>query len=263
MAHEGKAAATGGGGAVAVIGLACRLPGAPDPDALWELLRSGRDAIGPPSASRLAAGPPIDPERPGGYLDQVDRFDAGFFGLSPREAAAMDPQQRLTLELGWEVLEDAGVVPAAVAGARAGVFIGAIGSDYATLVARAGEPAITRHTLAGLNKGLLANRLSYALGLRGPSLTVDTAQSSALVAVHLACQSLRRSESEIAIAGGVNLNLVPESTLTAERFGGLSPDGRCHTFDARANGYVRGRAGAWCCSSRWSGRWPTATPCTR
>ncbi|WP_424533251.1 SDR family NAD(P)-dependent oxidoreductase [Sphaerisporangium viridialbum] len=242
MADQVNAAGFEGGDAVAVIGLACRLPGAPGPEALWRLLRSGGDAIAEPSPERLLAEPQIV-GRPGGFLDQVDRFDAGFFGISPREAVAMDPQQRLMLELGWEVLEDAGVLPSDLAGVRAGVFLGAIGSDYAALAARSGDAAITRHTLAGLNKGMLANRISYFLGLRGPSLTVDTAQSSALVAVHLACESLRSGESALAIAGGVNLNLVPESTLTAERFGGLSPDGRCFTFDARANGYVRGEGG--------------------
>ncbi|MEU9890509.1 type I polyketide synthase [Sphaerisporangium sp. NPDC051011] len=227
------------GEAVAVIGLACRLPGAGDPEALWRLLRSGEHAIGEPSPARLRPEPGIAGRR-AGHLDQVDGFDAGFFGVSPREAAAMDPQQRLVLELSWEVLEDAGILPGSLDGVAAGVFVGAIASDYAALVHRGGEDAIGRHTLTGLNHGILANRVSYALGLRGPSLTVDTAQSSALVAVHLACESVRRGESEIAIAGGVQLNLVHESTVTAERFGGLSPDARSYAFDARANGYVRG-----------------------
>ncbi|MEU6409000.1 beta-ketoacyl synthase N-terminal-like domain-containing protein, partial [Microbispora sp. NPDC046933] len=228
--------------AVAVVGLACRLPGAPHPRDLWELLRAGRDAVGPPPESRLAGEPRLAGLR-GGFLDRVDEFDAGFFGVSPKEAAAMDPQQRLTLELAWEALEDAGVRPADLAGTPASVVIGAMAADYATLVYQRGEAAITRHTLAGLTRGILANRVSYALDLRGPSLTVDTAQSSALVAVHLACESLRSGEAAVALAGGVNLNLVPESTATAERFGGLSPDGRCHTFDARANGYARGEGG--------------------
>lgn len=179
----------------------------------------------------------------GGFLDRVDEFDAGFFGVSPKEAAAMDPQQRLTLELAWEALEDAGIRPGDLGGMPASVVIGAMAADYATLVYQRGEAAITRHTLAGLTRGILANRVSYALDLRGPSLTVDTAQSSALVAVHLACESLRSGEAAVALAGGVNLNLVPESTATAGRFGGLSPDGRCFTFDARANGYARGEGG--------------------
>ncbi|TQS19344.1 type I polyketide synthase, partial [Microbispora sp. KK1-11] len=228
--------------AVAVVGLACRLPGAPHPRDLWELLRAGRDAVGPPPESRLAREPRLAGLL-GGFLDRVDEFDAGFFGVSPKEAAAMDPQQRLTLELAWEALEDAGIRSADLAGTSASVVIGAMAADYATLVYQRGEAAITRHTLAGLTRGILANRVSYALDLRGPSLTVDTAQSSALVAVHLACESLRSGEAPVALAGGVNLNLVPESTATAERFGGLSPDGRCHTFDARANGYARGEGG--------------------
>ncbi|MER7134127.1 type I polyketide synthase, partial [Streptosporangium saharense] len=230
------------GEAIAVIGLACRLPGASNPTDLWELLRSGRDATGEPSPDRLRAGPGVAGHR-GGFLDHVDLFDAGFFGVSPREASAMDPQQRLVLELAWEALEDAGLPPAALAGTASGVFLGAMASDYATLVYRQGADAVTRHTLAGLTRGILANRVSYVLGLRGPSLTVDTAQSSALVAVHLACESLRSGESTVALAGGVNLNLVLESTVTADRFGGLSPDGRCFTFDARANGYARGEGG--------------------
>ncbi|MEU6428627.1 type I polyketide synthase [Microbispora sp. NPDC046973] len=228
--------------AIAVVGLACRLPGAPHPRDLWELLRAGRDAVGPPPESRLADEPRLAGLR-GGFLDRVDEFDAGFFGVSPKEAAAMDPQQRLTLELAWEALEDAGIRPADLAGTSAGVVIGAMAADYATLVYQRGEAAITRHTLAGLTRGILANRVSYALDLHGPSLTVDTAQSSALVAVHLASESLRSGEAAVALAGGVNLNLVPESTATADRFGGLSPDGRCFTFDARANGYARGEGG--------------------
>ncbi|OPG02444.1 hypothetical protein B1L11_42505 [Microbispora sp. GKU 823] len=231
-----------GENAVAVVGLACRLPGAPHPRDLWDLLRAGRDAVGPPPESRLAGDPRLAGLR-GGFLDRVDEFDAGFFGLSPKEAAAMDPQQRLTLELAWEALEDAGIRPGDLGGTPASVVIGAMAADYATLVYQQGEAAITRHTLAGLTRGILANRVSYALDLRGPSLTVDTAQSSALVAVHLACESLRSGEAAVALAGGVNLNLVPESTATAERFGGLSPDGRCFTFDARANGYARGEGG--------------------
>lgn len=235
-------AVTYGAGAVAVVGLACRLPGAAHPRALWELLRSGRDAVGAPARSRLASEPWLAGLH-GGFLDQVDEFDAAFFGVSPKEAAAMDPQQRLVLELAWEALEDAGIPPAGLAGTSAGVVIGAMAADYAALVYGRGDAAITRHTLAGLTRGILANRISYALDLRGPSLTVDTAQSSALVAVHLACESLRSGESEVALAGGVNLNLAPESTATAERFGGLSPDGRCFTFDSRANGYARGEGG--------------------
>ncbi|MEK2477968.1 type I polyketide synthase [Streptomyces noursei] len=225
--------------AVAIVGLSCRLPGAPDPDAFWQLLKNGRSAVTDPPTDRVREGAlPAT----GGFLDRVDAFDAEFFGISPREAAAMDPQQRLLLELGWEALEDAGIAPTALAGGPTGVFVGALAHDYATLTHRSAGP-ITRHTLTGLNRGMLANRISHALGLRGPSITVDTAQSSALVAVHLAAESIRRGECTVAVAGGVNLMLTAESTLSVAEFGGLSPDGHCYTCDARANGYVRGEGG--------------------
>ncbi|WP_436764123.1 SDR family NAD(P)-dependent oxidoreductase [Streptosporangium sp. V21-05] len=227
--------------AIAVVGMACRLPHAPDPGAFWNLLREGRSAITEAPADRWGEGAPAP--RFGGFLDDVDRFDPEFFAISPREAAAMDPQQRLVLELAWEALEDARILPAGLAATSTGVFVGAIAADYAALLHRRGPEAITRHTMTGLNRGLIANRVSYALGLRGPSLTVDSAQSSSLVAVHLAAESLRGGESTLAIAAGVNLNLVVDATIAAERFGGLSPDGRCFTFDARANGYVRGEGG--------------------
>jgi acyl transferase domain-containing protein len=229
-----------GDSAVAIVGLACRLPGAPDAAAFWRLLTEGGDAVAEAPSDRWtdAAGG----IRRGGFLDQVDEFDADFFGISPREAAAMDPQQRLMLELGWEALEDAGIVPSAIEGTRTGVFAGIMADDYASLRARGGA-APGRHTLTGLNRGVLANRLSYFLGLTGPSVAVDSAQSSSLVAVHLALRSLRAGESELALAGGVNLNILAAGTAAAERFGGLSPDGRCFAFDARANGYVRGEGG--------------------
>ncbi|HEV2634425.1 MAG TPA: type I polyketide synthase [Actinocrinis sp.] len=236
----------GPGEPIAVVGLACRLPGAADPAAFWRLLAAGESAIGPQSARRAAAwsGPvPAPGNGEAGWLDQVDGFDPRFFGIAPREAAAMDPQQRLVLELSWEALEDAGIGPGDLSGAPVGLFVGAIAADYATLVHRAGPQALSRHALTGLNRGIIANRVSYALGLRGPSLTVDSAQSSSLVAVHLACESLRRGESAAALAGGVSLNLAEEGALTVERFGALSPNARCHTFDARADGYVRGEGG--------------------
>ncbi|MGX2992953.1 SDR family NAD(P)-dependent oxidoreductase [Streptomyces sp. JNUCC 64] len=280
MTRQADNPVTGTGGAqaapaaapVAVIGLACRLPGAPDPDAFWDLLRRGGSAIRPLPGERRGRGGPDGPDRsggvdapgappegrdapgggpgapreaglPGGFLDRVDHFDADFFGISPREAAEMDPQQRLVLELAWEALEEAGIVPAALAGSPVGVYVGAMAHDYATLRHRTGADPLTRHTLTGLNRGLLANRVSYALGLRGPSLTVDSAQSSALVALHLAYRAVRDGDCALALAGGVNLNLAPDSTSAAARFGGLSPDGRSFTFDARANGYVRGEGG--------------------
>ncbi|WP_240204796.1 type I polyketide synthase, partial [Streptomyces actuosus] len=226
--------------------MSCRFPQAPDPAAFWRLLVEGENAVTETPADRrdcLAARRPETPRR-GAYLDHVDRFDAAFFGISPREAVAMDPQQRLVLELGWEALEEAAVVPARLRGSRTGVFVGAIWDDYAALARRLGPEAVGPHTLSGLNRGIIANRLSYVLGLRGPSLTVDAGQSSSLVAVHLACESLRRGESDLALAGGVNLTLAPDSDLASAGFGALSPDGTCFTFDARANGYVRGEGGA-------------------
>ncbi|MGW1263166.1 type I polyketide synthase, partial [Streptomyces drozdowiczii] len=224
---------------IAVIGLACRLPGAADPAAFWDLLSRGGDAVGEAPADRGAAGAPAR----GGFLDEVDRFDAGFFSVPPREAAAMDPQQRLLLELGWEALEEAGIVPGTLAGSRTAVYAGAIWDDYAALHHRRGEAGADRYSVTGLHRSILANRLSYVLGLTGPSLTVDSAQSSSLVAVHLACESLRAGESDLAIVGGANLILSPGSSADSAKFGALSPDGRCFTFDARANGYVRGEGG--------------------
>ncbi|MDL2079810.1 SDR family NAD(P)-dependent oxidoreductase [Streptomyces sp. GXMU-J15] len=236
--------------AIAVIGLACRLPGAPDADALWRLLRSGGSAVRPTPADRLAlagapaeADPGDDTPRWGGYLDDVTGFDAAFFGISPREADAMDPQQRLVLELAWEALEDARVLPARLAATSTGVFIGAAHDDYTTLAHGLDPADVTHQSFTGTHRALIANRVSYLLGLRGPSLTLDSAQSSSLVALHLACESLRGGDSDIALAGGVNLQLAPQSSLFPHRFGALSPDGHCYTFDARANGYVRGEGG--------------------
>ncbi|MET9264253.1 SDR family NAD(P)-dependent oxidoreductase, partial [Amycolatopsis sp. NPDC004079] len=228
---------------LAVIGLACRLPGGADPAAFWQLLRSGRDALRPVPRDRWPA-PDQGPGRRGGFLDQVAEFDAGFFGIAPREAAAMDPQQRLLLELAWEAVEDARILPDVLRGSRTGVFVGSTSHDYATLLSRGGPAAATRHSSTGLNKGVIANRVSYTLGLAGPSLTVDTAQSSSLVAVHLAAESLWRGESELALAGGVQLNLVEDSAVSTARFGGLSPDDRCAAFADGANGFVRGEGGA-------------------
>ncbi|MDX2590502.1 SDR family NAD(P)-dependent oxidoreductase, partial [Streptomyces sp. WI04-05A] len=229
--------------AVAIIGISCRFPKAPDPGAFWDLLRRGADGITDyPPDRRGGAEFDAIPTR-GGFLDRIDTFDPVFFGVSPREATLMDPQQRLMLELAWEGLEDAGIVPENLHGSQTSVFVGAIAGDYSTLLHQRGVDAITPHTVTGLNRGIIANRISYTLGLHGPSLTVDAAQSSALVAVHMACESLRSGESDLAIAGGVNLIVTPDSTLSLTRFGGLSPDGVSYTFDARANGYVRGEGG--------------------
>ncbi|MFJ2202523.1 type I polyketide synthase, partial [Streptomyces violaceusniger] len=230
---------------IAVVGLSCRLPGAPDPATFRQLLLDGADAITEAPEGLWGMGTDADLGRRGGFLDRdrIDHFDAAFFGISPREAAAMDPQQRLTLELTWEALEDAGIIPDRLRDSRTGVYIGVIADDYATLIRRGGPAAIDRHSFTGLHRGIIANRVSYHLGLRGPSLTLDAGQASSLAAIHLACESIRRGETSLAIAGGVHLNLAAESGVSAERFGGLSPDGVTYTFDARANGFVRGEGG--------------------
>ncbi|MET9432576.1 SDR family NAD(P)-dependent oxidoreductase [Streptomyces sp. NPDC006551] len=234
----------GRGEPVAIVGVSCRLPGATGADEFWDLLSDSRNSITEiPKGRRDRISDSVRYDsgtRFGAFLDGVGDFDAGFFGISAREAAAMDPQQRLVLELAWAALEDAGIVPADLDGSAASVFVGSLRDDYAGLVLSSGDGAITQHTNTGTHRGIIANRVSYALNLRGPSVVVDTAQSSSLVAVHLAAQSVRSGESPLAIAAGVNLNLLAEGALGAQRFGGLSPDGHSYVFDARANGYVRG-----------------------
>ena len=235
---------------IAIIGMACRLPGAATVDAFWRLLCAGTDAIRDVPPDRWPAGTLYDPDpsapgriatRQGGFLDHVDRFDAAFFGLAPREAAQADPQQRLALELAWEALEDAALRPSRLAGSRAGVFIGAMWSDYARLLAD--RALITQHTATGQDTSIISARIAYVLGLEGPALTVNTACSSALVAVHLACRSLRSGESTLALAGGVHLLLSPDPSIAMTKFGAMAPDGRCKAFDAGGNGYVRGEGG--------------------
>ncbi|XXX73809.1 acyltransferase domain-containing protein [Sorangium sp. So ce134] len=237
---------------IAIVGLACRFPRAPSPSAYWRLLREGVDAIAEAPRSRWDPDALFDADlsapgkmntRAGGFLDHIDQFDPQFFGISPREAVHMDPQQRLMLELSWEALEDAGIVAGELKGSPTGVFFGVAWMDYGMLVHRGGPEALTQHSTTGFHHSIVANRVSYALGLEGPSLSVDTACSASLVAVHLACESLRRGESTLALAGGVNLNLIPESAIGVSKFGALSPGGRCFTFDARASGYVRGEGG--------------------
>uniref|UniRef100_UPI00244E4C00 beta-ketoacyl [acyl carrier protein] synthase domain-containing protein n=2 Tax=Streptomyces chryseus TaxID=68186 RepID=UPI00244E4C00 len=225
-------AGAGGGTDIAVVGMSCRLPGAGTVDEFWDLLRAGRNQVTRrPDGTRRAA------------LADHAGFDAAFFDMSPHQAAATDPQHRLLLELGWEALESAGVAPGRLAGSDTGVFVGIASDDYADLVRRAGTES-GAHTATGLHRALAPNRLSYFLGLRGPSIAVDTAQSSSLVAVHLACEGLRRGESSLAVVAGVHLVMADGSTAAMEKMGALSPDGQCHTFDARANGYVRGEGGA-------------------
>ncbi|MQT01736.1 beta-ketoacyl synthase N-terminal-like domain-containing protein [Streptomyces jumonjinensis] len=216
-AHD-PSSASAADGPIAVVGMGCRLPGAADPGAYWTLLREGRDAVTDAPPERWPAGAAAGPRR-GGFIEDVDAFDAAFFGIAPHEADAMDPQQRLVLELAWHALENARIVPTSLRSTATGVFIGAIADDYATLRDRLGADAAGSHTLTGTQRGVIANRVSYVLGLGGPSLTVDTGQSSSLVAVQAACESLRRGETTTALAGGVNLNLLPETTEVIDRFG--------------------------------------------
>ena len=236
---------------IAIVGMACRIPGGVEtPEAFWRLLRDGVDAIRevPPDRWDVDAYYDPDPDAPGkmytrhgGFVEHVDEFDARFFGISPREAVSMDPQQRLLLEVSWEALEHAGQPPDRLAGSRTGVFVGLSSADYAQIQIKGGDPArIDAYFGTGNSPSVAAGRLSYSLGLQGPAMSVDTACSSSLVAVHLACQSLRNGESRMALAGGVNLILSPDATINFSRARMLAADGRCKTFDADADGYVRG-----------------------
>jgi acyl transferase domain-containing protein/acyl carrier protein len=232
---------------IAIIGIGCRFPGSNSAQEFWQSIHDGVDAITEVPAerfdlNRVYDSDPIAPgkinTRWGGFVDQVDKFDPQFFGISPREAARMDPQQRLLLEVAWEALEDAGQVADRIAGSQTGVFVGISNNDYGrnqfSDVSRIDAYAGTGNALS-----IAANRISYSFDLRGPSIAVDTACSSSLVAVHLACSSLRNSESTLAVAGGVNLILSPAITMNFTKAGVMAPDGRCKTFDAGANGYVR------------------------
>jgi acyl transferase domain-containing protein len=235
----------------AIIGIGCRFPGGVhSPEQFWKLLVDGVDAICDIPDARFDIQRFYDPDssRPGrsyvrraGIIDPVDRFDASFFGISRREATHMDPQQRLLLEVAWEALEDAGVPLDQIAGSRTGVYIGVSGHDFASmLVYEENRNRIESHSLTGTAASLVANRLSYVFDLRGPSMAVDTACSSSLTAVHLAYRSLLAGECDLALAGGVNLFLAPETAITMAKASMLSPDGRSKAFDAQADGYVRG-----------------------
>ncbi|MBU0485486.1 MAG: SDR family NAD(P)-dependent oxidoreductase [Proteobacteria bacterium] len=236
---------------IAIIGMACRFPGgANDPDSFWRLLKSGTDAIGEIPGDRWDVDAYYDPDpeapgkmycRRGGYLDQVDLFDAAFFGISPREAISMDPQQRLLLEVSWEALECANQPSLGLFGSDTGVFVGISTFDYAAQrIGLADRASIDAYYTSGTTLSVAAGRLSYLLGLTGPCMSIDTACSSSLVALHLACQSLRNRECSMALAGGVGLILTPEPAISFSKARMLAPDGRCKTFDATADGYGRG-----------------------
>jgi acyl transferase domain-containing protein/acyl carrier protein len=225
---------------IAIIGMACRFPGADSLEGFWRLLRDGVDAIREVPPDRWDFRDFPDASRWGGFLERVDAFDPAVFGISPREAAYMDPQQRLLLEVAWEALEDAGLPLEECAGRPVGVFMGISTYDYAALhLADAGRAAEGYGNTGGA-LSIAANRISYLFDLQGPSLAVDTACSSSLTATDLACRSLWRGESTVALAGGVNVILSPAITIAFSRLKAMAADGRCKTFDARADGYVRG-----------------------
>ncbi|WP_159989348.1 beta-ketoacyl synthase N-terminal-like domain-containing protein [Nocardia sp. CY15] len=237
---------------IAVIGMSCRFAGGADsPEALWRLLIEETDAVAdqpPPGRwsgdyrdrDRAAAGKTVSVA--GGYLPDVAGFDAEFFEITPREATDMDPQQRLALELAWEAFEDAAIRPDRTP--RSGVYFANKFNDYRAVKLARGATAITPFTSTGDVEGVIANRVSYFLGLDGPSMTVNASCAGSLVAVHLACQALRAGESMLAVAGGVQLNLIPETAIGLSALGVLSERGRSRTFDASADGYVRGEGGA-------------------
>ena len=222
---------------IAVVGLACRFPGADDPDALWRLLLDGVDATSAPPPDRWGTGTP--PWR-GGYLADLKGFDPLFFGLSAREAQSLDPQQRLLLEVSWEALERAGIAASDLQGSQGGVFAGLMSGDYGHRLLQRDPAEMDAYQATGTSASVAAGRIAYTLGLQGPTLTVDTACSSSLVAVHLAMQSLRRGECALALAGGANALLSSSVYETYARTTALSPDGRCKTFSARADGFGRG-----------------------
>jgi microcystin synthetase protein McyG len=235
---------------IAVVGIGCRFPGgAGSPDQFWDLLREGRDAVREVPADRwdIDAFFDPDPDRParmsvrsGGFLDEIAGFDAPFFGISPREATSMDPQQRLLLEVAWEALEHAGIAADRLAGSPTGVYVGVCNSDYFQRLLQHGRATIDPYIASGNAYSVAAGRLAYCLGLQGPAIAVDTSCSASLAALHIACGSLRRGEISLALCGGVNIICAPETNIALSKAHMLAPDGRCKTFDEKADGYARG-----------------------
>jgi acyl transferase domain-containing protein/aryl carrier-like protein len=237
---------------IAVVGLSCRMPGgANDPEAFWQLLRSGRDPMQPVPTERWDLSDWYDPVpgtpgkmyvREAGWIDWelVQGFDTEFFGISPREAESMDPQQRMLLEVSYEALERAGLTTERLAHSRTGVFVGVGSSGYHQRFQRPGGPLyVDAYAGTGALEAFVSGRVAYTLGLHGPNLALNTACSSTLVATHLACQALRTGDAEVALAGGVHLMLSPENFVYVSQIKAVAPDGRCKTFDARADGYGR------------------------
>ncbi|MDJ0597117.1 MAG: polyketide synthase, partial [Pleurocapsa sp. MO_226.B13] len=234
---------------IAIVGLGCRFPGgANNPEAFWQLLRDGVDAISEVPSDRWNLDAYYDPNpdtpgkmytRYGGFVEGLEEFDSQFFNISPKEAASLDPQQRMLLEVSWEALENAGLASDRLTGSSTGVFIGICSNDYSQRLLNRDPAEIDAYIGTGNCHSVASGRLSYFLGLNGPSLAVDTACSSSLVAVHLAIASLRNRECNLALAGGVNQLLAPEVTINFSKARMLSRDGRCKTFDASADGYIR------------------------
>ncbi|MCZ8379917.1 SDR family NAD(P)-dependent oxidoreductase [Mycobacterium sp. CPCC 205372] len=234
----------------AIVGYAARFPGAPDADGFWDVLREGRDAVSEIPADRWDADAFFDPEpgapgkvvtRRAGFVDDVTGFDAPFFGMSTREVRMMDPQHRILLETAWRAVEHSGTAPTALAETNTGVFVGLATHDYLGMASdELTYPEIEAYLAIGTSNAAAAGRISYRLGLQGPSVAVDTACSSSLVAIHQACQALRLGECDLALAGGANVLLTPATMITFSNAQMLAPDGRCKTFDAAADGYVRG-----------------------
>ncbi len=228
---------------IAVVGMACRFPGAGDLAAFWELLESGADAVTDGRRDAGEWGGAVgDPQAKdvanlrGGFVDEIDRFDARFFRISPIEARAMDPRQRMMLEISWEALEDAGFAPDQLRGSRTGVYAGLGGSEYRDLVAASDKD----QSYLGTTGSVTVGRIAFVLGLEGPAMPIDLACASSLAAVHQAGVALQRGEVDLALAGGVNVVLSPEVSRFMMELGMLSPTGECRPFDASANGYVRG-----------------------
>ncbi|MEH2207646.1 MAG: beta-ketoacyl synthase N-terminal-like domain-containing protein [Nostoc sp.] len=235
---------------IAIVGIGCRFPGGVrSPASFWNLLQNGRDAITEIPSDRWNVNKfyhpdPVEPgkmySRWGGFLDQIDQFDAKFFGISGAEAARIDPQQRLLLETAWEALEDAGQVPEHLAGSDTGVFIGVLNRDYSYIqMEERNRDAINAHTIVSSNFNFVPNRISYCFDFTGPSLPIDAGCASSLVAVHFACSSLWNGECSLALAGGVNVIFKPEISIAMSKAFLLSADGRCKSFDAAADGFVR------------------------
>ena len=245
------------GESIAIVGIGCRYADARGPSEFWEICRSGRNTVRDAPRHRVELGYDLDhfydprPRIPGkisskkgGFLEHPELFDPAPFGIAPRDALTMEPQQRLMVEVTWDALDDAGIVAESLAGERVAVILGYMAEDYSRERSGVlGEEAVFRghdvFTVGGMSHAVLSGRISYLLGVTGPSFTIDTACSSSLIATHLACQSLRRGESKLALAGGVNLFLSPEGNIALSRSGMLSMSGACRAFDAGADGFVR------------------------